>query len=93
MKSIYSIIFSMILLAACSGGSGEVESFLTRTEKLLLSDPQSAYDSLCALKSIISDWPRSLQMRYWFDYIDAKNQHYIPLEEQEDLKMMSEVSE
>lgn len=93
MKSIYSIIISMLLLAACSGGSGEVESFLTRTEKLLLSDPQSAYDSLCALKSKISEWPRSLQMRYWFDYIDAKNQYYIPLEEQEDIKMMSEVAD
>ena len=92
MKSIYSIIFSMLLLAACSGGSGEVESFLTRTEKLLLSDPQSAYDSLVAKKPQVSDWSHSLQMRYWFDYIDAKNQHYIPLEEQEDLKMMSEVS-
>lgn len=83
----------MLLLAACSGGSGEVESFLTRTEKLLLSDPQSAYDSLCALKSKISEWPRSLQMRYWFDYIDAKNQSYISLSEQEDLDRMKEVAD
>ena len=82
-----------MLLAACSGGSGEVESFLTRTEKLLLSDPQSAYDSLVAKKPQVSDWSHSLQMRYWFDYIDAKNQYYIPLEEQEDLKMMSEVAD
>lgn len=83
----------MLLLAACSGGSGEVESFLTRTEKLLLSDPQSAYDSLNAVKSKVSDWSHSLQMRYWFDYIDAKNQYYIPLEEQEDLDRMTEVAD
>lgn len=82
-----------MLLAACSSHSDEAEAFLNHTETLLKSDPQSAYDSLVAKKPQVSDWSHSLQMRYWFDYIDAKNQYYIPLDEQEDLDRMTEVAD
>ena len=93
MKKHYILFIFAMLLAACSSHSDEAEAFLNHTEKLLKSDPQSAYDSLCAVKSKVSDWSHSLQMRYWFDYIDAKNQYYIPLEEQEDLDRMTEVAD
>ena len=93
MKKHYILFIFAMLLAACSSHSDEAEAFLNHTETLLKSDPQSAYDSLVAKKPQVSDWSHSLQMRYWFDYIDAKNQYYIPLEEQEDLKMMSEVAD
>lgn len=93
MKNIFNFIISLLLLAACNSHSDEAEAFLNRTEALLQSDPQSAYDSLVAKKPQVSDWSHSLQMRYWFDYIDAKNQYYIPLDEQEDLDRMKEVAD
>ena len=93
MKKHYILFIFAMLLAACSSHSDEAEAFLNHTETLLKSDPQSAYDSLVAKKPQVSDWSHSLQMRYWFDYIDAKNQYYIPLDEQEDLDRMTEVAD
>ena len=84
------IFLVLVCLSGCVKSHRPISERLLKAEKMMDCHQTGAYQLLTTLQPEVIDWSEEQQMRYWTDYVDAKNKDIYHLDES-DLKRLEEL--